>query len=431
VAGATAADRNGLLPEQVFPQLEEVLMEAVGRSWRMVEEGLREVEARGEGKALAGPRYPTVVGAFRYTGRLEERDDFDRTRSFYQPQASLTARQTLYDWGAGRASSRLGEIRIALAVHGRAEAYRLLALEVRSGFLELAVLEEEIRLGEVRLGLARLERAAAEAAWGRGELTEEELALSRLAAREVEFRYKGRIRERAHARADFVRLTGWTMENGWEWPTEFPVWEVGPKGGVEERMVIGDYMPWREGARGRIEQAEAQYLVERARDRPRLALIAGVAQDQVAVFDRSDINRTILFGGVELTWTIFDGFESRGRRAAAMARKRLEEKRLERQEEVWEVGKVRLGEEMERAERELRFSQERVSLGARELRRREEDFERGLLAELDVQASRAVQAERVVGAARRGRDYLMAVAEYRSAAGRDPAMDYYLSRAER
>jgi outer membrane protein TolC len=264
-----------------------------------------------------------------------------------------------------------------LAADNRAEAYRLLALEIRAAFLDLALQAEEIRLAEFRLGVAHLEQAGAETAWRRGEITEEEAAWARLVAGETELRLDRLTRERANARADFVRLTGWTDPEGLRDPEGFPVLELGPENEAGGRLGTGGYLPWRGAARGRVQQAAAQYQLERARDRPRLGLIAGVAQDQVAVFDRSDINRTILFGGVELTWTIFDGFESQGRRSAAMARRRLEEARWARQEEEWKVGLVRLGEAVAGARRELSFAQARLRLGERDLGRREADFEQG------------------------------------------------------
>lgn len=413
------------LPEDSFPLLEQVLREAVDHSWRMIEEELQVEEARAEADVRASGRYPSVSGRFRFAGRLEDREDFDRTRSFYQPQAGLTVRQPLYHWGALQANSRIGRLRAAMAEGDRAEAYRELAVAIRSEFLRLAVQHQAIDLAEQRLALIQHELAIAKSRFAREEITPDELKDQELEAGEAELELARVRRNREFAMEEFSRLTGYEPA-GDEWaPARIPVLDRG------RANLPGDPKatpPWQDVSQMRIEQAEEQLAIEATRRRPQLDLVAGVSQDQVAVRDRSDIDRIVYFAGVELTWNLFDGHETRGRRGAALARKRLEERRHERQEREWTAELDRLEEGVDWAARQLAVSEKRLELAARNLSQGEQDLEQGRISEIELAALRVDHAEREMAATSSRAEYLMAVAEFFSEAGADPAMDYYHAR---
>lgn len=421
-----ASNPTARLPEAVYPELEKILEASVGDSWRMIEETLRVEEARAEAEVYGSGRYPSLRGTFRYTGRLEDRSDFESVRSFYQPQAALTARQPLYHWGALEANDRIGRIRLAMVEENRAEAYRMLVLQVRSAFLALTVQREAIALATREVELARLEHALAAEQFARGEIAVEEEADKELAAAEGALRLERLHRDHARAVEELSRLAGIDLTDGLEGlfsavaPESEPVEAIDWIGG-------GGYKPWLEVSRGRLLLAREELQAERVRDYPKFDLIAGVAQDQVAVFDRDDINRTVIFGGVELSWNLFDGFESRGRESAALARRRREARRHERELREWRADMVELTEAMNLADRAWALARERSELGRRLLLQQEEDHAEGLLSEIELAAARVVAGEKELAAARARADALMAVAEWLSEAGMDPVMETYRS----
>lgn len=408
------------LPEDVFPVLEQVLLAAGIRSPQMLEEEFRVVQARAEADAAAAALRPFLTGSLRYLGRIEDREDLAGTNSYYHPQGSLIARQPVYQWGALRATQRIGRLGAALAAKNRTEAYRELALTIRALFLDLIVQGKAIEVAERREAFAREELVAGRDRLAQGEATDEEVMRLKLAWEETELNLERMRGQREHAMERFLRITGF-KPCGEAWiPEEIPSFagRAEPSNGPAD----GPFQPWLEMAQLRIEEAEQQLVVERARNRPRIDLIAGIAQDQIALSNRSDIDRTIYFGGVELTWTLFDGHESRARQDAARTRMRLERatyRRLEREaaEEV-----ARLEEAVGWVARKVEIAEQRWELARRELSQREADLAEGDISATALAAARLELSERDLAAAEARGEYLLAAAELASARGTDPVV---------
>src|SRR5699024_4557304 len=104
----------------------------------MLEEELRIAEAEAGGEIAAAAGRPSVSANVRYLGRIEDRSDFKGTSSYFDPQATLLARQPIYHWGALQARRQIGKIGIELAERSREQVYQALALEIRRSFLDLA-----------------------------------------------------------------------------------------------------------------------------------------------------------------------------------------------------------------------------------------------------------------------------------------------------
>ncbi len=421
-----------LLPEAVFPELKDLLGRSAEASPRMIEEALREMEVRGEAEAAGSRIYPSITGNLRYVGRVEERSDLNGHRTSGQPQAGLLLRQPLYHWGALRAESRAGRIREEIATHNRAEAYRLLALEIRSRYLDLVLQSRGIEVATAERDLLQEELRVSESLLERDEIALDAVRETRLAAEEASLRLDRLRRESEFSHAAFARLVG--DETGFpeSFPDVVPPLDTGYSGseyrfGVLARREDG-YRPGLETARQRALEAENRRDAERSRVRPNLNLVAGVTQDQVAVFDRSDIDRTVLFAGVEVRWNIFDGFEARGRRAAATARQRLEERRLDREERERAAGIERIESSLLFAERELKLAESRLELAGESLERKSGEFDEGRLSEKDLARARIEYMRTELAVIERRAEYLMMFAEYLSEAGFDPIMDSFAAR---
>lgn len=409
--------------ERHFPELNELLGVAAETSPRMLEEALRLEEARDEAGIARAARYPSVRGTGRLISRYEERSDLDSGRDGFLPQATLTLRQPLYHWGALRAEDRIGRIRGELASHNGAEAFRLLALEVRSRYLRLALDGLELEVAERRRELADREWRAGRRMLERGEIEETEVRDLVLALEEAELAVERLMAERDRSRRTLARLVGYDPAREWEGPGEIPSLETG---GLREGNgnVSVDRLrpPFLEAADHRVREAERRREAERSRARPNLDFVAGVSQDQVAVLDRRDIDRTIFFAGVEVNWNIFDGFEARSRRAASSTRLRLEERRRGRLETEWRHDLEDLESRVRFREREMSVADKRLALAEESLERARADFEAGRLSAIDLARREVLYAERRFAAGEKRAAYLMARAELVSESGRDPAV---------
>ena len=409
--------------ERVFPELSEFLEAAAETSPRMLEEALRVEEAREEAGIARAARYPSVRGTGRLVSRYEERSDLDSGRGGFLPQATLTLRQPLYHWGALRAEDRIGRIREELASHNSAEAFRLLALEVRSRYLRLALDGLELEVADRRRELADREWRTGRRMLERGEIEETALRDLALALEEAELALERLKAERDRSRRTLARLVGYDPTRAWEGPGVIPRLQTGGlMEGNDSLPADRSRPPFLEAADHRVREAERRRETERTRARPNLDFVAGVSQDQVAVLDRRDIDRTIFFAGVEVNWNIFDGFETRSRRAAASTRLRLEERRRGRLETEWRDDLDDLENRLRFRAREMRVADERLALAEDFLERDRADFEAGRLSATELAHGEVLAAERRFAAGELRAAYLMAWAELVSESGRDPVV---------
>ncbi len=411
---------------RVFPKMEEILKTAATSAPQMLEEILREAEAAEESAVLRAPRYPSVRGTARMVSRYEERSDLESGRSGFQPQAGLTFRQPLYHWGSLQAGDRIGRIREELTRRNSDESFRLLALEVRSRYLSLVVDRLALDVAMRRLDLAEQEWRSAQRMLERGEIEDHQALDYALALDEATLVRERRQSDHDLALRSLSRLTGTGGDSELHLPESIPLlddfdWEEQFTDFWETR----DRPPFLQAADQRVLEAERRRDAERSRARPNLDLVAGVLQDQVAVFDRRDIDRTIFFAGVEVNWNIFDGFASRSRRAAASSRLRLEENRRGRLESDWRHDLEYLEARLDFSRREMQLADRRLSLAEESFERAREDFESGRLSAIEMARSELLMAERLLAAGEKRAAYLMAWAELISEAGRDPVVLWF------
>ncbi|HLS28519.1 MAG TPA: TolC family protein, partial [Opitutales bacterium] len=146
--------------------------------------------------------------------------------------------------------------------------------------------------------------------------------------------------------------------------------------------------------------------------------------DQLALTDRSDVDRVVYFAGIELTLNLFDGYETRGRKKAAIARRDLETRRYEREKEEESVERQRLKESLLWSSRELEIAEKRLELAYREVAQKESDLESGTASSVDVAAARVALLERELAATEQRATQLLLASEFLSRTGNGPAMKF-------
>lgn len=407
--------------EDRFPLLETILRESASKSPRMVEEYLRIDEAKAGSEIAFAASRPSLSASFRYLGRIEDRSDFSGTRSYYDPQATVLGRQPLYHWGALRARREGGRLGFDLAKRNREQIYQALLLDIRASFLDLAVRQKRIELAKVRLQFLDEERQAGIRRFQRGEATEEELQDMDLTFETAGIQLERERHEFEFAIESFLQLSGYAPV-GRDWvPKGIP--ELKPVQRTELDDLTGNSL-WSEISELRIQRAEKELEIESARQKPKLDLILGISQDQLALSDRSDVGRVVYFGGIELTWNLFDGFETRGRKEGAIARKNLEKRRYDREKEEEELERERLKESLLWSAREVMIEEKRLELAHRDFVQKESDQKEGILSSVEVAAARVALLERELAATEQRATQLMLASELLSATGLDPAIGF-------
>jgi outer membrane protein TolC len=129
-----------------------------------------------------------------------------------------------------------------------------------------------------------------------------------------------------------------------------------------------------------------------------------------------------LYAGVNLTWSIFDGFSARGAVKSSLARKRQLEASYRQLTES-------LSEDAQRLERQVEFSLRQMRINDRLLGERgdylhgsEEDFKRGTAAETDLNGARASFFSAQLAAFNARADYLERMSDFLGAIMEDPVL---------
>jgi len=152
--GAVSAVSNGvltnLLPESQMPELSSILDAAMTESDSMRIREISEELSLGTKKRLAsvGGVKARASLSYRKERDISSSDDFG-DRIFY----NFVLTKSIYHWGAVKASRRRGEIANESARLISFDAYRSLALAIRSSYMELIVLAYEVRVAKMDLDL--------------------------------------------------------------------------------------------------------------------------------------------------------------------------------------------------------------------------------------------------------------------------------------
>lgn len=313
---SAAASVDIPMPESGMPALEAIVKSALAKSPRMMARDLELLSAQYNEMVASSPLYPQLGGFYQYQvrdeklGADEERQVLDR--SYY----NLTASQAVWHWGAVRAAARVGELGAMIAERNLVGARRALALEVRNTYSGLIL--QKMGLRNARYGERRMKEGLAvqEARLRASEVTEGFVLDFRLRTDEATLATERAANDLEFAIRAFRRLTG--VESFAE--TDIPDQVAPPP---------ADPAPLDPGARTgylksealqvadlQLEQGKLSHKINRRALRPKLSAIAGVSQDDnlYSVTFNERINNVATFVGLQVQWTIFDGWASKGRR---------------------------------------------------------------------------------------------------------------------
>ncbi|MGH7955723.1 MAG: TolC family protein, partial [Opitutaceae bacterium] len=136
----------GTMPEDVLPELKEILRTALQQSPQVFLAAI-DLE-RGEAARIQANsfRWPNLGASFNYANNQEAISGNTSTESrasglFY----SISLGQSLFHWGALKNQSAIGRISLLIAEKNYAEAYRALAVTLRQSYLELVMKKARLR----------------------------------------------------------------------------------------------------------------------------------------------------------------------------------------------------------------------------------------------------------------------------------------------
>jgi outer membrane protein TolC len=426
--GAQSSERPIIVPraEELLPQLRPVLQAALSQSPRLVgrADDLREARLRQD--INSARLYPNIGGSLTWNPvQREERLDLDQARTTAKLYYNFSVTQPLWHWGALRADSHIGKIGYEIAKRNYRDAYRYLALDVRSAYLGLILSKMSVRNARFAEKLARDNYTRQEERLRANLITEGDMAVHQLRVDEAVLAVRQAESDLDFALRDFRQLTGLERFSADDVPETVPVLEAVPalatprdNSGYLSSLDL-------EISALRIEQQKLSLRIARVALRPRFNAHVGVSRDEVSyssdLFNRFQVDTA--YAGFTLQWSIWDGFSSRANTRIAYDRlRRYERERGELLENVRtiadrEASRVDFAwQAYQNAHTRYRFA-----LGNVDFLRKEFESGTATQEQLDAAQAEANRAEFMQQLA--FIQYLNAAAVYASTMNADPALD--------
>lgn len=427
---ATASAASDIMtPEQLFPQLDGILKRSVAQSPRMVSRAIDLEIADANRIAARAALLPTAAGSLRVTETSDERADMPGERQRTSKQYyDFSISQPIFYWGERKNTARMGVIRQNITDGQYRDAYRLLAIEVRSRYFRLI-------LDKVRLTRADYYRDSTanklqqeQDRFAKKVISEAQIFNVRLTAERAQLLAERARFEFENSKAAFARLTGDPVLTDAQVPDTIP--SIPDQQAAVERLLAGFLaqkdMPTAEAdiARQSLDLERLNLANQKTRLKPKFSLLVGLSQDEqsytVNVAQKYRVQS--LYGGISLYWMIFDGFSAGAGVRAANARVR--------QLEVdYRLLTEQLGKQAQIQARQMTFATRVASIndrldeaGEAGLRTRREEFSRGVISESDVSDAQIGAYDNRYNALEARADYFNQLSEFLGTIAEDPVL---------
>jgi len=426
-------DPGIVLPEQIFPLLVPILETAAQRSPQAIRANAEiliaeEMEATTRARLL-----PSIGGGGTYSAAQERRLSQADFATAEKLTYNFGLTQPVYHWGALQFGRKIGQISTQIAEKNYAEALRLLLLEVRQSYLRLVV--EKAGLDRLRrvLTLAEEDLKVVESRIASGTLPRGELFSAELRVEEAKLEVERAEEGLRFSKSSLERLVGIPPLVDEEIPTMIPSLAVN-KAGVDALLnhfiasngVAKDFRV--EAMRLQVDQEKLSYRITDTTLRPKFNVVSGVTQDEVSYTGNPEDRARIqsFYAGINISWTIFDGFSTRGLRRASLLRTRqLEADRDARMREVVERARNQ-ARQVDFAMRQSAVGEARLSQLNGLVKFQEEEVQRGNMSRRDAETVALSRDELAIRTMVFRVEYLGRLAEFISAVGRDPALERLL-----
>jgi outer membrane protein TolC len=419
------------LAEILFPELEGVLRQAVSQSPQMVDQNLKLAIEEANSIVSSAKMYPRASAYVRELYQIEDRRDIGKTTEAEKFYYDLSLYQPIYHWGALKASSDMGKIRVELEKGKVKNAYQSLVQKLRSDYINLVITKLALRNAELALSRREADLELKKASLEEGEASKGSVGGAEITLKEARFNHVRSESEFGYSLRSFQRLSGideFTIDRVADGFPDVIYHDSIIRNEVEEFGTKGrESHSKMEAATMEIEKEELNFRIHKVRMRPKLSLIAGINQDELSsatsTNNRTATQRTYI--GVQVSWNIFDGFETKGRKLASMKRLRQLRESKKRLEEDLLIGAEHRADRVDFAAQAVRFAFDKLRRAKGRKKYVESEYGKGRASEGQVNEIKGNLNNYELALAKIQRDYLNTLADFVSWIGEDPAMDNF------
>ncbi len=427
--GAGRAAENVGLPEQIFPQLDQILRAALQQSPRIVARNLDLVVADGDEIQAKAGQYPNASGYVSFSEANESRGGIAGSFATQIFNYNLAVSQPAWHWGSVRNSARIGEIRRKIAGQQYRDAYRMLAQEIRAGYLNLIISKAAAENAAFYLKLVEDRLQVAEERLSKGTISAGDIFRPRIEAQQTRLATDRVMEEYANNRRLFGVLTGAAPLGEDDIPTGIPTLN-----GDEDSLarLLGSFLSQKDPensstivARQQLESERLNLAIQRKRLYPMFNFTAGVYQTRQSYsLDVSQLYRVRdAYVGVAMTWSIFDGLATHGAVKSSLAR-------VQQLDGSYRELTKNLPKDTQHSEKQTEFALRQMRIDDRLfdergtfLQAREGDFKRGIASQADLDAARQSFYGAEIAAFNSRAAYLRQLGEFLGMIMADPVLD--------
>jgi outer membrane protein TolC len=426
--------RAGTLPtpvvEDALPELKPILQQALAQSPQMILKNIEIMQYEGNYLLMRGQMLPALSVSASYSvngAAIASNTNSSSNSSGLYYGAYLN--QPLFRWGTLKAQTDAAKIQVSISQKNYAEAYRALAISLRSQYLALIVKKLALRNAQASHDQVATSLAAEEDKLRNGRIAENLVVNVRLAAEEAAVQAERTAEDLAQSKRAFLRMAGLKELSDDRIPAEIPAVEFDPAAanGMLRQFLGGR---WEDNlnvqiSRDWVKYYDANYKVQKYRLYPMFALGASLAQSNYTNAAGGTVTQTSVltqYFGATMSWSIFDGLSTRGAKMSAMASKRYYERTLQNVSDQL----LELATSQERqlgfAYRALKLAQARAGISETSLATIRDDARTGQASQASVEAALNVSYQTQLNVLNLRADFLSRWTEFVSTLGFDPAL---------
>lgn len=204
-----AAGIAGTLPEAYYPELKGIIENALKQSPTMMAQNITMAQSLAGTYFSSAALWPSLSASGSYGFSAGETTSEPRSSSRGAGLGyGISLGQSLYQWGANKAQSDIGKLAKQVAERQYVEAFRGLALTLRSQYLALIAKKAGLQTMRYQLQLQEAALASGEEQLKEGTLAEGDLIVSRLGTQDTRLALDRVTQDYDSARRVFQRLAG-------------------------------------------------------------------------------------------------------------------------------------------------------------------------------------------------------------------------------
>jgi outer membrane protein TolC len=368
------------LPEDFFPGLRAILHSALQQSPQMISHNLDLAAQEANRYEVASGQWPSIgagtgFGIGQSTNTIRE-NTLQDSKILPSYSYNVSVGQPLYHWGALQAATEIAHLQIQISEHAYAQAYGQLAITLRSQYLSLVAQKVQLHNAYLSLDQTKAAVALVEDRFKSAEATSDDVTNAHLQLDDANLSIDRATENFAHSKRLLLLTAGLSELNDDTIPDEIPkpIYSADTaKALLQDFENAGLHDTFQSQIfDDQIKESDLNYKIAKYRLYPHLDLALGLGQaDQSQVSGHTVSHNQVLndSAGVGVSWSVFDGFATRGAKLAALTAKRQAE--LDRQTYLDQTR-----EQVRESERQLVFSARAMAIAERRFQFSEEALQR-------------------------------------------------------